>query len=150
VLKKGQIKFTKKAAEIAKVYFKKKKIDEFLIVAPKSEKPEGGKDFYKILLGEKQDSASLRKVYATDIVKAKKLFEVSLIKEGRLSFLLSPDLSCLLYIDKTQQDKYEKLKTPGMDWPMAILNEGCETEFERKMNKSVTVDLANLISSINA
>jgi hypothetical protein len=150
VLKKGQIKFTKKAAKIAEIYFKKKEVSEFLIVAPKSEKPEGSKDFYKILFGEKQDSTSLNKVYTKDVIRAKKLFEISLLKESRLSMLTLLSKSCLLYIAKAQESEYEAIKHPDANWPMAVVNEndiGAMIKFISQM-KTKAVDLADLVLGI--
>ncbi|MDR1364413.1 MAG: hypothetical protein LBJ32_02145 [Oscillospiraceae bacterium] len=152
MLKKGQIKFTVKAAEIAKQFFIKKNANEFLVAVNEEDKPSGAKDIYKKLLSRKQDSSNELRVYATDIIKAERFLTVNLLKEGRLSFILSLDLSCLLYIAKSQQDKYEKIKMPELDWPIVFLDESKNsnvTEFERKMNKSVTIDLPDLILSIN-
>lgn len=166
VLKKGQIKFTKKAAEIAKQYFIKKKVTEFLVVLGEAERakrkqekanerkrtgnqkanPSKAKEFYSLLLGAKQTSKS--KVYTIDIPKAKKLFEVSLIKEGRLSFIFSPTSNCILYISQGQQSKYDSIKLPENKWPAVFLNENNKNsvaEFERKMNKNSAVDLIDLI-----
>jgi hypothetical protein len=104
MLKKGQIKFSKKAAEIAKAYFIKKKVTEFLVVLGETERmqrkqekakvrketgdkkanPSKAKEFYNLVLGAKQTSKV--KTYTTDVLKAKKLFEVSLVKEGRLKY----------------------------------------------------------------
>lgn len=74
------------------------------------------------------------RVYTNDLIKAKKLFEVSLLKEGRLSFILYPELNCLLYITKAQQDSYEKLKMPKSEWPHVLLNDdkACVAEFEKR------------------
>lgn len=72
MLKHGQIKFTKKAAQFAGKYFKKKKIESFLVAIKRGEqKPSGYKGFYKQLLGEKQDPSSTYKVYTNNIEKAK-------------------------------------------------------------------------------
>ncbi|BED92024.1 MAG: hypothetical protein CfP315_0597 [Candidatus Improbicoccus pseudotrichonymphae] len=150
MLEKGQIKFTEKAAEIAKVYFEKKKVNEFLIVAPNLEKPEGVKDFYKILLGKEQDPTSLRKVYTKDIMRTEKLFEVSLVRESGLSFILSPYLGCLLYIAKTQESKYKTIKRPDSDWPMAVVNENNDSVMIKFIShmRTKAVDLADLVLEI--
>lgn len=103
------------------------------------------------MLGEKQDSSSTYKVYTNNIQKAKKLFETSLIKEGRLSYILSPKFDCLLYLSKDQQDKFKKIILPDTNFPEGLLNEAesdCVSEFERKMNKTSSVDLADLILGI--
>jgi hypothetical protein len=149
LLKKGQIKFSKKAAPIAKQYFMKKKANAFLAVVKKGEKklPEH-RGFYKVILGIKQDPSFLNKVYTKNIAKAKKFFEVSLLKEGRFNLVFSPKLNCALYISKAQQGQYKKIILPEHEWPIAVLNEAersCISEFERKMNKTLAVDLADLI-----
>lgn len=153
MLKRGQIKFTKKAAQFAEKYFKKKRTENFLVAIKRGEqKPSGYKGFYKQLLGEKQDPSSTYKVYTSNIEKAKKLFEISLIKEGRLSYILSPKFDCLLYLSKDQQSKFKKIISPDTDFPKGLLNESksdCLSEFERKMNKTSSVDLADLILDIN-
>ncbi|MDO4975267.1 MAG: hypothetical protein Q4E61_02985 [Alphaproteobacteria bacterium] len=153
MLKHGQIKFTKKAAQFAEEYFKKKKIGSFLVVIKRGEQsPSGYKGFYTQLLGEKQDPSSTYKVYTNNIEKAKKLFETSLIKEGRLSCIFSPKFNCLLYLSKDQQDKFKKIISPDTDFPEGLLNEkesDCVAEFERKMNKTSSVDLSDLILKIN-
>lgn len=152
MLKRGQIKFTKKAAQFAEEYFKKKKIGSFLVAIKRGEqKPSGYKGFYKQLLGEKQEPSSTYKVYTNNIQKAKKLFETSLIKKGRLSCILSPKFDCLLYLSKDQQDKFKKIILPDTNFPEGLLNEAesdCVSEFERKMNKTSSVDLADLILGI--
>lgn len=153
MLKHGQIKFTKKAAQFAEKYFKKKKIESFLVAIKRGEqRPSEYKGFYKQLLGEKQDSSSTYKVYTSNIQKAKKLFEKLLIKEGRLSYILSPKFDCLLYLSKDQQDKFKKIILPDTSFPEGLLNEtesDCVSEFERKMNKTSSVDLADLILRVN-
>ncbi|MDR2073782.1 MAG: hypothetical protein LBP36_00165 [Oscillospiraceae bacterium] len=154
MLKKGQIKFSKKAAEIAKSLFKKKKVNEFLIAIKKrgEQKPAEHKGFYQILLGEKQDPSSVYKVYTADTAKSKKLFEVSLLKETRLSMIFYPSCGCLLYIAKAEESKFKKIKLSEHEWPTAVLNENdnaCISEFERKMNKKSATDLSNLILEIN-
>ncbi len=154
MLKHGQIKFTKKAAQFAEKYFKKKKIESFLLAIKRGEqKPSGYKGFYKQLLGEKQDSSSTYKVYTNNIQKAKKLFEKLLIKEGRLSYILSPKFDCLLYLSKDQQDKFKKIILPDTNFPEGLLNEAesdCVSEFERKMNKTSSVDLVDLILKVKS
>ncbi len=154
MLKHGQIKFTKKAAQFAEEYFKKKKIETFLIAIKRGEqKPSGYKGFYKQLLGEKQDPSSTHKVYTNNIEKAKKLFEILLIKEGRLSYILSPKFDCLLYLSKDQQDKFKKIILPDTNFPEGLLNEAesdCVSEFERKMNKTSSVDLVDLILKVKS
>ena len=90
-------------------------------------------------------------MYTNNIQKAKKLFETSLIKEGRLSYILSPKFDCLLYLSKDQQDKFKKIILPDTNFPEGLLNEAesdCVSEFERKMNKTSSVDLADLILGI--
>lgn len=153
MLKHGQIKFTKKAAQFAEEYFKKKKIGSFLVVIKRGEQsPSGYKGLYKQLLGEKQDPSSTYKVYTNNIQKAKKLFEKLLIKEGRLSYILSPKFDCLLYLSKDQQDKFKRIILPDTNFPEGLLNEAksdCVAEFERKMNKTSYVDLVDLILDIN-
>lgn len=153
MLKHGQIKFTKKAAQVAKEYFKKKKIESFLVAIKRGEqKPSGYRGVYKQLLGEKQDPSSTYKVYTNNIQKAKKLFETSLIKEVRLSYILSPKFDCLLYLSKDQQDKFKRIILLDTNFPEGLLNEAesdCVSEFERKMNKTSSVDLADLILDIN-
>lgn len=152
MVKHGQIKFTKKAAQFAEKYFKKKKIESFLVAIKRGEqKPSEYKGFYKQLLGEKQDPSSTYKVYTNNIQKAKKLFEKLLIKEGRLSYILSPKFDCLLYLSKDQQDKFKKIILPYTNFPEGLLNEAesyCVSEFERKMNKTSSVDLADLILGV--
>lgn len=154
MLKHGQIKFTKKAAQFAEKYFKKKKIESFLVAIKRGEqKPSEYKGFYKQLLGEKQDPSSTYKVYTNNIQKAKKLFEKLLIKEGRLSYILSPKFDCLLYLSKDQQDKFKKIILPDTNFPEGLLNEAesdCVSEFERKMNKTSSVDLADLILKVKS
>lgn len=154
MLKHGQIKFTKKAAQVAKEYFKKKKIESFLVAIKRGEqKPSGYRGFYKQLLGEKQDPSSTYKVYTNNIQKAKKLFETSLIKEGRLSYILSPKFDCLLYLSKDQQDKFKRIILPDTNFPEGLLNEtesDCVSEFERKMNKTSSVDLVDLILKVKS
>lgn len=154
MLKHGQIKFTKKAAQFAEKYFKKKKIESFLLAIKRGEqKPSGYKGFYKQLLGEKQDPSSTYKVYTNNIQKAKKLFEKLLIKEGRLSYILSPKFDCLLYLSKDQQDKFKKIILPDTNFPEGLLNEAesdCVSEFERKMNKTSSVDLVDLILKVKS
>lgn len=154
MLKHGQIKFTKKAAQFAKEYFKKKKIESFLVAIKRGEqKPSGYRGFYKQLLGEKQDPSSTYKVYTNNIQKAKKLFETSLIKEGRLSYILSPKFDCLLYLSKDQQDKFKRIILPDTNFPEGLLNEtesDCVSEFERKMNKTSSVDLVDLILKVKS
>ena len=153
MLKRGQIKFTKKAAKFAEEYFKEEKIETFLIAMKRGEqKPSGYRGFYKQLLGKKQDPSSIYKVYTNNIQKAKKLFETLLIKECRLSCILSPKFNCLLYISKDQKDKLKKIISPDVDFPKGLLNESnssCMQEFERKMNKMSAVDLVDLILQIN-
>lgn len=154
MLKHGQIKFTKKAAQFAEKYFKKKKIESFLVAIKRGEqRPSEYKGFYKQLLGEKQDPSSTYKVYTNNIQKAKKLFEKLLIKEGRLSYILSPKFDCLLYLSKDQQDKFKKIILPDTNFPEGLLNEAesdCVSEFERKMNKTSSVDLADLILKVKS
>ena len=90
-------------------------------------------------------------MYTNNIQKAKKLFETSLIKEGRLSYILSPKFDCLLYLSKDQQDKFKKIILPDTNFPEGLLNEAesdCVSEFERKMNKTSSVDLADLILGV--
>jgi len=104
-------------------------------------------------LGEKQDPSSTYKVYTNNIQKAKKLFEKLLIKEGRLSYILSPKFDCLLYLSKDQQDKFKKIILPDTNFPEGLLNEAesyCVSEFERKMNKTSSVDLADLILKVKS
>lgn len=154
MLKHGQIKFTKKAAQFAEKYFKKKKIESFLVAIKRGEqKPSEYKGFYKQLLGEKQDPSSTYKVYTNNIQKAKKLFEILLIKEGRLSYILSPKFDCLLYLSKDQQDKFKRIILPDTNFPEGLLNEAesdCVSEFERKMNKTSSVDLVDLILKVKS
>lgn len=154
MLKHGQIKFTKKAAQFAEKYFKKKKIESFLVAIKRGEqRPSEYKGLYKQLLGEKQDSSSTYKVYTNNIQKAKKLFEKLLIKEGRLSYILSPKFDCLLYLSKDQQDKFKKIILPDTNFPEGLLNEAesdCVSEFERKMNKTSSVDLVDLILKVKS
>lgn len=154
MLKHGQIKFTKKAAQFAEKYFKKKKIESFLVAIKRGEqRPSEYKGFYKQLLGEKQDPSSTYKVYTNNIQKAKKLFEKLLIQEGRLSYILSPKFDCLLYLSKDQQDKFKKIILPDTNFPEGLLNEAesdCVSEFERKMNKTSSVDLADLILKVKS
>ena len=154
MLKHGQIKFTKKAAQFAEKYFKKKKIESFLVAIKRGEqRPSEYKGFYKQLLGEKQDPSSTYKVYTNNIQKAKKLFEKLLIKEGRLSYILSPKFDCLLYLSKDQQDKFKKIILPDTNFPEGLLNEAesdCVSEFERKMNKTSSVDLVDLILKVKS
>ena len=154
MLKHGQIKFTKKAAQFAEKYFKKKKIESFLVAIKRGEqRPSEYKGFYKQLLGEKQDPSSTYKVYTNNIQKAKKLFEKLLIQEGRLSYILSPKFDCLLYLSKDQQDKFKRIILPDTNFPEGLLNEAesdCVSEFERKMNKTSSVDLADLILKVKS
>lgn len=173
MLKKAQIKFTPKAFEIAKQYFIKKKATEFLIVLGEAERakrkqekanerektgdnkanPSKAKEFYSLLVEAKQTSKI--KIYTTDIAKALKLFKVSLIKEGRLSYIFSPTLNCILYIskDENNQKQYKRIIVPSVGFPKALLNEtndNCINEFESKMmSKSISIDLADLILEIN-
>jgi hypothetical protein len=152
VLKKGQIKFTEKAAEIAKVYFKKKKVEDFLIAIEEgAQKPPEYKEFYKILLGERQDVTSKCKVYTKDIVITKKLFEVSLMKEGRLSTLFFLDKGCLLYIAKAHESKYETIKHLDAKWPMAAVNENDNDAMIKfiALMRTKAVDLSDLILEVN-
>lgn len=124
MLNKGQIKFTKKAAEIAKTYFKKKKAEDFLVAIKRDEqKPAGYVGFYKQLLGEKQDPSSTYKVYTSDVSKSLKIFETSLIKEGRLSLIACLSKNCLLYITKSQESKYKGMKLSETDWPVGAVDE---------------------------
>lgn len=110
MIKCGQIKFTKKAADKAKTIFQKKKVNEFLVVVePGKQKPANSKGLYKILLGVKQDNTFGKKVYTTDQIRANKLFDKSLLKDGRLSLIFSPTYGCALYITKEQQDKYDEI-----------------------------------------
>lgn len=105
------------------------------------------------MLGEKQDPSSTHKVYTNNIEKAKKLFEILLIKEGRLSYILSPKFDCLLYLSKDQQDKFKKIILPDTNFPEGLLNEAesdCVSEFERKMNKTSSVDLVDLILKVKS
>lgn len=148
MIKRGQIKFTKKAAEKAIVIFQKKKINEFLFVIKSgAQKPPNSKALYKKLLGVKQDPTSLKKVYTTNLIKAEKLFNTSLLKDGRLSLIFSPTYGCALYITKEQQNKYDEMKLPSLEWPTVYLNENNEvavTKFETKIqNKSI--DLVDII-----
>ena len=148
MIKCGQIKFTKKAADKAKTIFQKKKVNEFLVVVePGKQKPANSKGLYKILLGVKQDNTFGKKVYTTDQIRANKLFDKSLLKDGRLSLIFSPTYGCALYITKEQQDKYDEMKLPYLEWPTVYLNENNEvavTKFETTIrNKSI--DLADII-----
>lgn len=148
MIERGQIKFTKKAAEKAIVIFQKKKINEFLFVIESgAQKPPNSKALYKNLLGVKQDPTSLKKVYTTNLIKAEKLFNTSLLKDERLSLIFSPTYGCALYITKEQQDKYDEMKLPSLEWPAVYLNENNEvavTKFETKIqNKSI--DLVDII-----
>lgn len=152
MLRKGQIKFSKKASIIAKKIFKNKKISEFLIVIkPGESKSPDSEDLYKRLLGTKQDPDAERKVYTNDITRARKFFEVYLLKEGKLSLIFSPTYACVLYITKDQQSKYEKLKIPKHIWPAVSLNEKDKTAvntFEQKI-KTKSIDLSELILNSN-
>lgn len=152
MIKRGQIKFTKKAAEKAIVIFQKKKINEFLFVIESgAQKPPNSKALYKNLLGVKQDPTSLKKVYTTNLIKAEKLFNISLLKDGRLSLVFSPTCGCALYITKEQQDKYDKLKIEGHIWPAVYLNENdktCLEEFERKITTK-SIDLSDLLLEVD-
>ena len=72
LMKGGQIKFTKKAAQFAEKYFKNRRLENFLVAIKRGEqKPSGYKVFYKQLLGKKQDPSSAYKVYTSNIEKAK-------------------------------------------------------------------------------
>lgn len=148
MIKPGQIRFTKKASEKAKEIFQKKKANEFLIVVESGkQKPSNAKNLYKMLLGVKQDQTSDKKVYTTDKIRAEKLFNTSLLKDGRLSLIFSPTYGCALYITKEQQDKYNEMKVPSLEWSTVYLNENNKvavTKFETKIrNKSI--DLADII-----
>ncbi len=148
MIKRGQIKFTKKAAEKAKVIFQRKKIDEFLFVIESgAQKPPNSKALYKKLLGVKQDPTSLKKVYTTNLIKAEKLFNTSLLKDGRLSLIFSPTYGCALYITKEQQVKYNAIKLKSLEWPAVYLDESNKegvAKFEVKI-KNKSVDLADII-----
>lgn len=152
MLKKGQIKFSKKALAIIKPYFIKKKVREFLVViGPSQTKPSGSKDIYRQLLGIKQNPQSKHRVYATDLMKAKKFLGHSLFKEARLNVVVSPTYGCALYIPKDQQAKYNKIKSPDFDWPTVFLNDedsACVSEFKRKTDKATAIDLSELISEL--
>lgn len=148
MIKPGQIKFTKKAAQKTEVIFKNKKISEFLfVIEPGKQKPPNSKDLYKNLLGIKQNSTYVRKVYTTNQIKTEKLFNTSLLKDGRLNLIFSPTYKCALYITKEQQSKYDELKLPFLHWPTVYLDENNKqavSKFELEIrNKSI--DLADII-----
>lgn len=153
MLKRGQIKFTKKAAEIAKTYLKKKKAENFLIAIKKGEKkPSGYVEFYKQLLGEKQDPSSTYKVYTNNVAKSLKIFETLLVKEGRLNLIACLGKNCLLYITKSQESKYKGMKLPETDWPVVAVDEknnNAMVKFIGKMRMSA-IDLSDILLEINS
>lgn len=152
MIKSGQIRFTKKASEKAKEIFQKKRVNEFLIVVESGkQKPSNANSLYKMLLGVEQGQTSDKKVYTIDKIRAEKLFNTSLLNDGRLSLIFSPIYGCALYITKEQQDKYDKLKLEDHVWPAVYLNENdkaCLKEFERKII-TTSIDLLDLLLEVD-
>lgn len=150
LIKTGQIRFTKKAAEVAKTYFKKKKAEDFLKAVKKGEdKPSGYYGFYEQLLGKKQDSSSECKVYTNDFSNSIKMFETLLIKEGNLNLMAYLSANSLLYITKGEQAKYKEMKLPETYWPISVVDEGNKssmTKFIAEMKN--TIDLSDLLLEI--
>lgn len=147
MLNKGQIKFSKAAATVAKSIFEKKKASEFLQVSNQKDMSVGVQDLYEVILGVKQDMSN-QMIYALDSTKAKSLFEKTLLKDGRLSRIVYSKRSCVLYITNSQQSEFDSIKTPDSKWPDVLLEEkdNCIVKFESAM-KTNFVNLPDLISS---
>ena len=147
MLRKGQIKFSKKAAIIAKKIFEKKKVNEFLVVVKNGEPtPSGAKDIYKKLLGVKQDASNKQRIYTTDVIRSEKLFLTSLFQEGQFSLIASPTYACALYITKDQESKFEKIKLKNAKWPTVFIDESNSafiSRFDAAIKKAV--DLTEIL-----
>lgn len=148
LLKKGQIKFTKKAAKKARKIIVKEKADNFIILLNShASKPPSLTNLSKKLLEVKQDISAKTKLYTNNIKKSEKFFYKTLVNIGKLSLIFSPSFGCVLYIDNQEQSKYENLKLPKLIWPTVYLNESdptaCKT-FETVI-KTKSIDLADLI-----
>jgi hypothetical protein len=149
MLNNGQIKFSKEAATAAKGVFERKKVSEFLQILNQKDMPSGGKDLYEEILGVKQNTSNNQIVYAMDSTKAKTFFDKTLLKDGRLSRIVYPKHSCVLYITKNQQSECDSLKTSDSKWPDVFLDDkkdSCVMKFESLM-KTNFVNLPDLISS---
>ena len=153
MLKKGQIKFTRKAAEKAKTIFETKKANEFLFVVKEGEKkPPNPKDICKILMNIKQNPESKNKIYTNNIQKTNMLFNDYLLNQCKLSLILSPKYSCVLYITKEEslKQKYQNLKVKEHVWPAVYLDEenhSVVTMFETII-ETKSVDLADIILNV--
>ena len=150
-MKKGQIKFTEKAALQIKAFFKIKNASElFIVVNSKDKKPLNAKIFYEHVLGVRQYPMAKNKVFTSNVNAAKKLLGDCIVGKDKLSVIVSPTYGCALYITKDQQTKYSKIKVSELDWPAVYLDESNTSAieiFEEKINKK-SVDLSELILSL--
>ena len=150
MLRKGQIKFTVKAAEKVKKIFETKNVSDFLFVVKEGEnKPPNSKNVCKILMDAKQDSEIKNKVVTNNAYKLGQLFSDYLLNQGKLNLILSPKFSCALYITKEQglKQKYCNLKVKDHVWPAAYLDEGNESAIRtfETILKTKAIDLADII-----
>lgn len=153
MLKKGQIKFTKKASEKAKTMFETKKANEFLFVVRQSEKkPSGSKDICKILMNVNQNPGFKNKIYTNNIQKTNRLFNEYLLNQCKLNLIISPKSSCALYITREEslKQKYCNLKTKEHVWPAVYLDEKNNTAITtfETIIKTKSIDLADIILSV--
>ncbi len=151
MLKKGQIKFSRKAASKAKEMLKRKNASKvFMVVNSKDKKPLNAKVFYNQILGVRQYHMAENKVFTSNINTAKMLLSDYIVGKGKLSIIVSPTYGCALYITEDQQTKYSKIKVSELDWPAVCLDESNPNTikiFEEKINKK-SVDLSEIILSL--
>ena len=149
MLRRGQIKFTKKAAERAKKIFETRENNFLFVVKQGENRPSNFKNVCEILMNTKQGPEIKNKVFTNDACRLGKLFSDYMLNQGKLNLILSPKFSCALYITNEQglKQKYCNLKIKDHIWPAVYLDEENESAIRafETILKTKAIDLADLI-----